>query len=74
MDGRLANQDDWVRQARELSIASPLSVTVGFPSVLDASPTVAQSRVDEHMVSPLLGICVNDIRKRCSRRGLVTGY
>ena len=55
-DGRMANQDDWVRQARELSIASPLSVTAGFPHTMDGtgSAAVAQSRVDEHMVSPSL--------------------
>lgn len=58
MDGRMANQDDWVRQARELSIASPLSVTVGFPPVLDGNVTVAPNRVDEHMVSPLSDICI----------------
>jgi hypothetical protein len=49
VDGRAASQDDWVRQARELSIASPLSVTVGFPPAMNGSGTVAQSRVDEHM-------------------------
>ncbi|KAG8217900.1 hypothetical protein J3R82DRAFT_6066 [Butyriboletus roseoflavus] len=48
-DGRVPNQDDWVRQARELSITSPLSITVGFPSVLDGGATGALSRVDEHM-------------------------
>lgn len=47
--GRAASQDDWVRQARELSIASPLSVTVGFPPAMDGSTAVVQSRVDEHM-------------------------
>ncbi|KIJ16737.1 hypothetical protein PAXINDRAFT_98551, partial [Paxillus involutus ATCC 200175] len=42
---RLPNHDDWVRQARELTIGSPL--TVGFPPVMDVGGT--QSRVDEHM-------------------------
>ncbi|KAF8557344.1 hypothetical protein OG21DRAFT_1494921 [Imleria badia] len=47
-DGRMVGQDDWVRQARELSIASPLSVTAGFPPAMDGRATVAQTR-DEHM-------------------------
>lgn len=63
VDGRVASQDDWVRQARELSIASPLSVTVGFPPAVDGSAAVAQSRVDEHMVSPLSGMRVDGARK-----------
>jgi hypothetical protein len=67
VDGRAASQDDWVRQARELSIASPLSVTVGFPPAMNGSGTVAQSRVDEHMVSPLSGI-----RRWCSQTMLKT--
>ncbi|KAI9570414.1 hypothetical protein HD554DRAFT_2081847 [Boletus coccyginus] len=48
-DGRMASQDDWVRQARELSITSPLSVTAGFPFAMDGHGTVAHGRVDEHM-------------------------
>ncbi|KIK95249.1 hypothetical protein PAXRUDRAFT_827208 [Paxillus rubicundulus Ve08.2h10] len=42
---RLPKHDDWVRQARELTIGSPLGV--GFPPVMDVGGT--QSRVDEHM-------------------------
>jgi len=49
----MVSQDDWVRQARELSITSPLSVTAGFPFVMDGHSTVVHGRVDEHMVSPL---------------------
>ncbi|KAG9318875.1 hypothetical protein JVU11DRAFT_982 [Chiua virens] len=49
MARRLAGQDDWVRQAMELSIASPLSVTVGFQSAMEGSGAVAQTRTDEHM-------------------------
>ncbi|KAH7889260.1 hypothetical protein F5I97DRAFT_2052634 [Phlebopus sp. FC_14] len=41
----LPHQDDWVRQARELTIQSPL--TVGCLPVLDAESS--QSRADEHM-------------------------
>ncbi|KAG6376527.1 hypothetical protein JVT61DRAFT_2521 [Boletus reticuloceps] len=61
-DGRMAKQDDWVRQARDLSITSPLSVTAGFPLTMvseGGDATVAQTlsspRVDEHMVSPHSG-------------------
>ncbi|KIJ68932.1 hypothetical protein HYDPIDRAFT_105463 [Hydnomerulius pinastri MD-312] len=44
-DCHLPKQDDWVRQARELTIESPL--TVGYPPVVDGGAT--QSRSDEHM-------------------------
>ncbi|KAF9218326.1 hypothetical protein BS17DRAFT_791676 [Gyrodon lividus] len=56
-DNRLPNHDDWVRQARELTIGSPLAV--GFSSVMDGNAT--QSRVDEHMVSARPHPSVEDV-------------
>ena len=64
MDRRTTTQDDWVRQARELSITSPLSVTVGFSSEPEAGHTLTHSRVDEHMVRPPSGMCVDAVRER----------